>query len=62
MHVVFDKIPIDNCWTVVDVLRHKQESTATHLSQMILQKCSKRRHSFAYNGLPDGLLRRVLNS
>jgi len=27
MHVVYDKIAIDNCWTVVVGLRDKQEST-----------------------------------
>ena len=31
---------------------HDHTSVASHLSQMMLQKCSKMQHIFAYNGLP----------
>jgi len=31
---------------------HSQASVFSRLSQMMLQKCSKMQHIFAYNGLP----------
>ena len=72
MQAVFNKIPIDNCWSsrrstcvinraaiVAEIHTlshawHADASVVSRLSQMILQKCLKMQHIFAYNRLFRG--------
>jgi len=54
MHILYEQIAIDNCWTVVVGLRDKQEITCHALvyNRRCWKKNFKKQHISAYNGLP----------